>query len=465
MKPLAALLREIDEIRKFVLLDLSIPVLVYLDALRHAHQSGGGAVHNGGLHGGYEGGARARHSQHANVAGSTAHGTRIPVSAGNKSGSKFTTPRTAATTPKTSRTSRSCCDDQADGTVGFINYALEIEEAEYVDILEAAKEFFDKKENRHTEEYVYQSLYSLWEKQTKSAAPESCIQALWLHSVYMEEVLGLVHEKKTLHHVYALLSLSFQSLPLISPTIYELPNLYDALVFCNNLFSSIEVAHQYQASESHASPALTRGHDLRGNLLDGDNSSRSGSPHGTPATEAGNEDEAKASRATALRRAGSSAGSSSSSASPKAAATAAANNKSFLEVQARLQSSVVQFLSHFDQLVRSARSAFDPKLFDGAQMLNNLENIFFSYDYLSRLFVLIHEDGTHDFCPQYKTAVPPWLDSLVQLAVAKNANLNFSCRAIRTYIDTIMRIGRGEHGHADDELIDVLLDSPVKQIV
>ncbi len=50
MKTLAALLREIDEIRKFVLLDLSIPVLVYLDALRHAHQSGGGAMHSAGLH-------------------------------------------------------------------------------------------------------------------------------------------------------------------------------------------------------------------------------------------------------------------------------------------------------------------------------------------------------------------------------------------------------------------------------
>ena len=39
MRTLAALLREIDEVRKYVLLDLSIPVLVYLDALRHAHQS------------------------------------------------------------------------------------------------------------------------------------------------------------------------------------------------------------------------------------------------------------------------------------------------------------------------------------------------------------------------------------------------------------------------------------------
>ena len=86
-------------------------------------------------------------------------------------------------------------------------------------------------------------------------------------------------------------------------------------------------------------------------------------------------------------------------------------------MQKRLQSSVVQFLSHFDKLVRSARNAFDPKLFDGHASLNNLDNIFFSYDYLSRLFVLIHEDGTHDFCPQYNTQMPPWMDSLVQLAV------------------------------------------------
>ncbi len=176
--------------------------------------------------------------------------------------------------------------------MGIVNYALEIEEAEYNDILEAAKEFFEaseKVEKRNTEEqlYVYKSLHSLWEKQTKSAHPESCIQALWLHSVYMEEILGLVHEKKTLHHVYALLSLTFQSLPLISPTIYELPNLYDALVFCNNLFSSIELAHQYQQGVEQKSKdsSLTHGHDSRGNFLDGDVSGNDSTPAGGESKE------------------------------------------------------------------------------------------------------------------------------------------------------------------------------------
>ena len=64
----------------------------------------------------------------------------------------------------------------------------------------------------------------------------------------MEEVLGLVHEKKTLQHIYALLSLSFESLPLISPSIYELPHLYDALAFCNNLFASIQAAHAHESA-------------------------------------------------------------------------------------------------------------------------------------------------------------------------------------------------------------------------
>ena len=278
------LLQEVEEIRESLVAALTIPVLLYLDTLRDLsdvrsnsfsfQRFGAKSLKTdttpGSGAGGNVGGAAGRETEmvrataHLSDAEAEDHllnganfcsregmfslADSSGVGGGGRGAGNSTTLHTTSTTsrliPTVDQTFRQSQAQAHHHTARVaVRGRISIQRSEYLKVLEQGREFFE-----NAKEKVLSALHSLWERQTQSANPDHAVYALYLHRVFIEEIC---EDIEIGHEIDNLVRLSFASLPLIAPTIHRLPDLYEALLFCNNV-SAVFTRRQQQMAEPHS---------------------------------------------------------------------------------------------------------------------------------------------------------------------------------------------------------------------